>query len=49
MRNLTRKLGATEVSEAQLLETFEFEKELAKVLFVLYKPLHKILRLFDAA
>lgn len=31
MRNLTRKLGATEVSEAQLLETFEFEKELAKI------------------
>lgn len=31
MRNLTRKLGAVEGSEADLLKAFEFEKELAKV------------------
>ncbi|XP_020617115.1 endothelin-converting enzyme homolog [Orbicella faveolata] len=31
MRNLTRKLGATEASEVQLLEIFQFEKELAKI------------------
>lgn len=31
MRNLTIKLGAGEDSEDDLLKTFEFEKELAKV------------------
>ncbi|KAJ7394659.1 hypothetical protein OS493_000479, partial [Desmophyllum pertusum] len=31
MRNLTRKLGATEDSEAEMLKIFEFEKELAKI------------------
>lgn len=35
MRNVTKKLGATEEAEVQLLGTFEFEKELAKVLLVL--------------
>ena len=37
MENLTRKLGAPEASEGQLLEIFQFEKELAKVLFVYEK------------
>ena len=31
MRNLTIKLGAGEDSKDELLKTFEFEKELAKV------------------
>ena len=31
MRNLTKKLGAVEGSEDDLMKTFEFEKELAKV------------------
>ena len=31
MRNLTKKLGAVEGSEDDLMKAFEFEKELAKV------------------
>lgn len=31
MRNLTKKLGAVEGSEDDLMKTFEFEKELAKI------------------
>jgi len=33
MRNLTKKLGAVERSEDELLKAFEFEKELAKVFY----------------
>ena len=36
MRNVTRKLGAIDGSEDDLLKTFEFEKELAKVTVVMY-------------
>lgn len=35
MKNLTRKLGSIDGSEDDLLKMFEFEKELAKVHFIL--------------
>lgn len=45
MRNVTKKLGATEEAEVQLLEIFEFEKELGKVSLVLHYS--EIVRIFD--